>query len=101
LRDLLQADLPELVTQLATRISDTLIRLDSALAADDLPAVADAAHSARNEALMLGARRLLTALEAVELHARDQHPQAVREALGRVQVIWPDVRAELQDIAGA
>jgi HPt (histidine-containing phosphotransfer) domain-containing protein len=101
LRDLLQADLPELVTQLATGISDALIRLSSALAADDLAAVADAAHAARNEALMLGAQGLLEALEAVELNAREQHSQAAREALARAHSIWPGVRAALQRVARA
>jgi HPt (histidine-containing phosphotransfer) domain-containing protein len=99
LQDLLQADLPELVAQLTTRLSDALIRLDAALATDDLRAVADAAHAARNEALMLGARRLLKALEAVELSARDGHSQAAREALAVVHVIWPEVRAALQSVA--
>jgi HPt (histidine-containing phosphotransfer) domain-containing protein len=101
LRDLLQADLPALVTQLTTRISDGLITLDSALAAGDLPAAADAAHAARNDALMLGARRLLKALEAVEINARGEHSQVAREALGWVHVIWPDVRTALQRVSGA
>jgi HPt (histidine-containing phosphotransfer) domain-containing protein len=100
LRDLLQADLPELVTQLTIRLSDALDRIDSAFAADDLRAVADAAHAARNEALMLGARRLFGALEAVELSARDKHSQAAREALAVVHLISPEVRAALQRVAG-
>ena len=100
LQDLLQADLPELVTQLTTRLSDALNRIDSAFAADDLGAVADAAHAARNEALMLGARRLLKALEAVELNARDGQSLAAREALAAVNLLWPDVRAALRSVAG-
>jgi HPt (histidine-containing phosphotransfer) domain-containing protein len=101
LRELLQAEIPELVMQMAIRISDALTRLDAALAADDLPAVADAAHAARNDALMLGTRRLLEALEAVELDARDLESQAAREALARVHLIWPEVRAAMQRVAGA
>jgi HPt (histidine-containing phosphotransfer) domain-containing protein len=101
LRDLMQADLPQLVTQLADRISEVLIELDSALSRDDLPAVAAAAHSARNDALVLGAKRLLKALEAVELNARDQNSPAAREAQARVQAIWPDVRAAARRAAGS
>jgi len=100
LQELLQADLPELVTQLTTRLCDALIRIDSALASDDLQAAADTAHAARNDALMLGAGRLLKALEGVELNARDMHSQAAREALACVHLIWPDVRAALQSVAG-
>jgi ATP-dependent protease HslVU (ClpYQ) ATPase subunit len=99
LHDLLQADLSELVTQLTARLCDALNRIDCAFAVDDLRAVADAAHAARNEALMVGARRLLKALDAVEFNARDRHSQAAREAMAGVHVIWPDVRAALQSVA--
>ncbi len=58
-------------------------RIDAGLAGGDLVAVGDGAHAARNSALMLGARPLLTELRALETAADGGELAAAREARGR------------------
>jgi len=57
--------------------------LDAGLADGNLTAVADAAHGARNSALMVGAGPLLDELRALETAADAGELQAAREARAR------------------
>ena len=68
----------------AVTLRDELVaaraQIDAGLAAEDLIAVADGAHAARNSALMVGARALLAALRALETAAENAQLGAAREA---------------------
>ena len=58
-------------------------QIDAGLAAEDLVAVGDGAHAARNSALMVGAKRLLAELRALQTAADGGDLGAAREARGR------------------
>jgi hypothetical protein len=58
-------------------------QIDAGLAGEDLVAVGDGAHAARNSALMVGARPLLAELRALETAADRGELGAAREARGR------------------
>lgn len=59
-------------------------RIDAGLAGEDLVAVGDGAHAARNSALMVGAKPLLAELRALETAADGGELAAAHEARGRV-----------------
>jgi hypothetical protein len=58
-------------------------QIDAGLTGEDLVAVGDGAHAARNSALMVGATRLLTELRALEMAADGGELRTAREARGR------------------
>ncbi|HEY3772986.1 MAG TPA: hypothetical protein VGL69_08340 [Solirubrobacteraceae bacterium] len=60
-------------------------QIDAGLAGEDLVAVGDGAHAARNSALMVGAKPLLTELRALETAADAGELAAAREAQGRAE----------------
>jgi HPt (histidine-containing phosphotransfer) domain-containing protein len=90
---------PEIVERLILSASEGIERIDVAFAADDLSAVADAAHAVRNDALMFSAKELPEALEALEQSARRDQRAPTAQALRRVHATWPGVRADLRRLA--
>jgi HPt (histidine-containing phosphotransfer) domain-containing protein len=95
----LEATVPEIVEQLVRSARAGIERIDAAFAADDLRAVAHAAHAVRNDALMFSASALLEALDALEQAARRDERAPTARALRQVHEIWPGVEAELTRLA--
>ena len=85
----------------STAITDQLDRLDHALATSDLGTVADAAHRARNETLLVGARQLTTAFADLERAARGGEQELARAAADEVKAIWPATQSAIAEIAAA
>lgn len=98
---MLETGLPELVARLRQDASRELAQVDAALGANDLAAAAEAAHAARNTALMFGAKPLLEALETLEAAARDGRLPPALAALARVRTIWPGICEELERLVTA
>jgi hypothetical protein len=95
----LGVQLPEIVATLVRELDVAVADADAALAAGDLAAAGLAAHAGRNSALMIGARPVLDALEALETAAgRDDGPGA-GAALTQLRSRWPDLRKRLQRAA--
>jgi hypothetical protein len=99
LQELLDSGLPEIVDTLLQELDRSVGAIDSALDEGDLGAAALAAHAARNSALMIDARPLLTALEAMESGARRDDAQATRQAHSRIKEAWPPLRSQLEHAA--
>ncbi len=83
----------------ATTITDQLERLEHALAASDLGTVADAAHQARNETLLVGAQQMTSAFADLEQAARAGEPDQARAAAQEVKAIWPATQAAIGQMA--
>jgi hypothetical protein len=96
LREMLEAELPEIVATLLAELDAAIGELQRATAAQDLAAAGLAAHAARNSALMIGARPLLEAWGEIETGAREGEPEAVRAGLARPRDCWPALRVELE-----
>jgi HPt (histidine-containing phosphotransfer) domain-containing protein len=83
----------------ASAITDQFDRLEQALATSDLGAVADAAHRARNETLLVGARALTTAFADLERAARDGEQELASAAAQQAKAIWPATHAAIDKVA--
>jgi HPt (histidine-containing phosphotransfer) domain-containing protein len=83
----------------ASAITDQFDRLERALATSDLGAVADAAHRARNETLLVGARALTTAFADLEQAARDGEQELASAAAQQAKAIWPATHAAIDEVA--
>ncbi len=98
LQTLLGAELPEILAELTANLRRHAVVIDQALAVQDLERAARAAHDARNDALMVGARQLLPALERLEQAARAcQAQEADAEAI-RLKALLPATVDELQRV---
>jgi HPt (histidine-containing phosphotransfer) domain-containing protein len=73
-------------------IAAKLEAIERAVGDPDLAAAASAAHRARNETLLIGARELSEALESVETAARAGHASRVREGVAAARALWPATR---------
>jgi HPt (histidine-containing phosphotransfer) domain-containing protein len=80
-------------------IADQLDRVERALVASDLATAADAAHRARNETLLVGAKQLTTAFADLEQAARCGEQELARAAAQQVNHIWPATQAAIEEIA--
>jgi HPt (histidine-containing phosphotransfer) domain-containing protein len=99
LRQLLGSELPEIVETLVEELRRALSAIATALDDGDLATAALAAHAARNSALMIDARPLLDALDALESSARRNHVNGARQAHRRLDEAWPPLRSQLQRAA--
>lgn len=88
LRDIGRGAIRALVEQLGT--------LERALAEGDLDVVAQAAHRARNETLLVGARELGEALTSVEDAARGGQGLVAQEAAAAARSLWPSTREAIE-----
>jgi HPt (histidine-containing phosphotransfer) domain-containing protein len=98
LRVFSQAELHVIAEGAATAIRDQLERLQGALAREDLTVVADAAHRARNETLLVGARELTHAFADLEQAAREGNSIAAGAAARQVIAGWPQTHDALDGI---
>ena len=99
LQGLLGADLGEIVTSLIASMNDQIDLAQRALASGRLQDVTQPAHRCRNDALMVGAQPLLTALTALEAASRDGRLRAAQEAAAQLRAVWPKTREQLERAA--
>jgi HPt (histidine-containing phosphotransfer) domain-containing protein len=100
LQDVLGADTQAILSSMLTSMTGAIEQLEAAVAAGELEQAIQAAHRARNDALMLSASRLQAALSELELAGRDADEPRTRDALERVREIWAPTREELAGVAG-
>jgi len=101
LEDVLDTDRGKIVDTLRHELERMISSIDSGLRDGDLAAVAAAAHSGRNSALMIDAQPVLADLEDVERCARSGQPEAAASAHGRLCQSWQALSARLAEISGA
>ena len=97
LQHVMGADAATIISSMLASMTSAIGEVESALAAGDLDGVTQAAHRCRNDALMLGAKPLLEALTAIETATRNHHEADAREALTRLNAVWPPTRQQLAD----
>jgi HPt (histidine-containing phosphotransfer) domain-containing protein len=95
LQDVLGESAAEIVEGLRDSMRAAIARIEASVAAGELAEAARAAHLCRNDALMVGAKQLLRALEAVEQASLAADPEAVQAALTELRSTWPATLAEL------
>ena len=95
LQDALGPDAESILGSMLRSMTTAIERLEPALAAGELDEATQAAHRARNDALMLSARPLQEALTELEAATRDSDAARAAVALERVQDVWPPTRDEL------
>jgi hypothetical protein len=88
LQDVLGADTAAILGSMLTSMTAAIERLEAGVAAGDLDEAIQAAHRARNDALI-----------DLELAARDADEPRTRDALERVRAVWPPTREELAGVA--
>jgi HPt (histidine-containing phosphotransfer) domain-containing protein len=101
LQDALGADTQAILSSMLTSMTVAIEQLEAAVAAGELEQAIQAAHRARNDALMLSAARLQAALTELEAAARDADEPRTQDALERVRAVWPPTREELAGVAQA
>jgi HPt (histidine-containing phosphotransfer) domain-containing protein len=101
LEQVLGSESGAMVASMLTTLTGAIERLEMALADGELDAAIQAAHAARNDALMLGAGRLQTALSDLEGAARDADEPRTQNALQCVRQVWRPTRDELASAAAA
>ena len=95
LEDVMGADAVAIVSSMLGNMTAAIEDVEEAVAAGDLDRATGAAHRCRNDALMLGAQRLLTALTDLETATRRWDEAGAGAALERVRLVWPPTRDEL------
>ena len=101
LQTVLGADTEKILASMLASMTKAIELAESALAAGELDDATGPTHRARNDALMLGAEQLLTALTELEAATRDCDQARAAAALARVREVWPPTRHELAAIAGS
>ena len=99
IQEVMGARLPEILSGIVRTLTAAIEQLEAAMGSGELERAAKAAHAARNDALMIGAKQLLTSLTDVEIAARDGRSEDASQALSGVRDAWPRTRDELQRIA--
>jgi hypothetical protein len=88
---------------IAATLRDELLaaraQIDAGLAAEDMVAIGDGAHAARNSALMADATPLLAQLRALEIAADGGDLRAAREARARADVDLAHLIQALSDLS--
>lgn len=97
LQQILGDEADAMVASMLASLTEAIGRLQETMAGGELEPAIQVAHSARNDALMLGAGPLQTALSELEAAARDADDPRARDALERVRAVWPPTRDELAD----
>lgn len=95
LEEIMGTEARSIVASMLSSLTKAIERVESAMADGRLEPVVEAAHSARNDALMLGAGALQEALRDLEAAARDADVPEARKALERLREVWPPTRDEL------
>jgi HPt (histidine-containing phosphotransfer) domain-containing protein len=99
IREVLGVELSELIGGMLDTMHVAIDQAELAMSTGDLEGAAKAAHACRNDALMLGAKELLAALESLEQAARSGNRAGADQALVSLRTIWPLTRDELMKIA--
>jgi HPt (histidine-containing phosphotransfer) domain-containing protein len=99
LQEVMGSDAASIVAPMLAGMTEAIEAIEGGVAAGDLDRVTRAAHAARNDALMLGARPLLEALTELEAASREYDEARAGAALDRVREVWPPTRAELTSLA--
>ena len=99
LQEVMGAELPELVGGILQSLTAAIGQLEEATHSGELERAVKAAHAARNDALMIGAKPLLTALTEVETAARGGRANGAEQAMAGLREAWPRTREELQRVA--
>ena len=97
--EVLQTTVPEIVAGLLASLTETITALEGHLDHERLELAARAAHTCRNDALLVGARALLNALNEIEQAALGGHLDDARAARLTLDEVWPDTRRALAEIA--
>jgi HPt (histidine-containing phosphotransfer) domain-containing protein len=84
-----------IVASMLGSMAGAIEEIEAALAAGELDRATLAAHSARNDALMVGAQQLLEALNELEAATRRGDAAGAGGALERVRAVWPPTRDAL------
>jgi HPt (histidine-containing phosphotransfer) domain-containing protein len=96
LESILGSELPEIVASLVGSMSARIAQAEEALADGRIEDLTQAAHACRNDALMVGAQPMLTALNELEEASRADQLEEARAAMQRLREIWPETRDQLQ-----
>ncbi len=95
LEEVMGTDAVAIVSSMLDNMTAAIDEVERAVAAGDLDRATSAAHRCRNDALMLGAQRLLTALTDLETATRSADQDGAGTALEGVRLVWPPTRDEL------
>jgi HPt (histidine-containing phosphotransfer) domain-containing protein len=90
---------PEAVPMIASMLRNlaaAIERLEAEVTAGDVDAAVQSAHTARNDALMVGAGPLQNALRELEAAARNADEAGSAAMLERVREVWPPTWEQLQ-----
>jgi HPt (histidine-containing phosphotransfer) domain-containing protein len=98
LEQVLGSQASAMVASMLASLTRAIERLEATVDAGELEPAVQAAHAARNDALMLGAEALQAALSDLELAARDADGPRARGALERVRAVWAPTREKLAAI---
>jgi hypothetical protein len=99
IQQVMDTGVPEIVAGMLETMSNAVEQVERAMIELDLAAAAKAAHAARNDALLVGARALLGALTEVEEAARGGDATTTGAALLSLRRVWPSTRDELARVA--
>jgi HPt (histidine-containing phosphotransfer) domain-containing protein len=95
LEDVMGAEAGAIVASMLTSMTAAMEEIEVALADGEFERATRAAHSARNDALTVGARQLLEALTELEVATRRCDAAGASGALERVHAVWPPTRDAL------
>jgi hypothetical protein len=101
LQSVLGADTENILASMLASMTKAIELAETAVVAGELADATGPAHRARNDALMLGAEQLLTALTELEAATRAFDEARAAAALERVREVWPPTRHELAQVAGS
>jgi HPt (histidine-containing phosphotransfer) domain-containing protein len=95
LREALGSDVAAIVASVLGSMTGAIERAEAAVARGEFDQASQDAHRARNDALMLAAGQLQSALTELEAATRDGDEAAAEAALERVREVWSPTRDAL------
>ena len=98
LKEFMGAEADPMIASMLSSLVGAIERLESVVTAGEIEAAVQVAHTARNDALMLGAGPLQEALRELEAAARDADAAGTGALLERVHEIWPPTWEQLQGL---
>ena len=98
LRVFTEAERRQITADVIETVGAQFERLDAAFAGRDLTTAADAAHRARNEALLVGARELCDAFAKVEQASRGGDVRRASGAAQAAKELWPPTRDAIASV---
>jgi hypothetical protein len=88
LQEIMGPEAESMVATMLSSLAGAIERLDALVASCEVEAAIQVTHSARNDALMLGAGVLEGALRELESAARDADAARAKAMLERVRTVW-------------